>query len=228
MTCLPIVLLVGCTTAPALPDLFQSADYRNAPGIELRYVSKASIVVLGKVTGARPVGRPRAAREDPSLLIQLTRITLQAEMTLKGSLPRNTIYFYYYTFSERNTQDLGVYHYLPSLGERRIFFLRNSDGEYRSVGDVTDYTLPVRSGFHEPNICQAGPLGCCIARILLTPGKGYDSESFVLGLTQAVYAAKVLCSRATALDFLEELSRSPDERIAERARKLLAAESADS
>src|ERR1039458_2508693 len=210
------LLLIGCTRSPDLPDVFHRADYANPPGRNLDYASRAPVVVLGTVTQAVAVGKPKAAREDPRLLIQLTQISLQPEIVLRGKLTASGLKFYYYTFSAQNKQDLGTHHYLPILGERRVFFLEEVQGVYRSVGDVTDYTLAVRSGFHDRSFCEAEPSGCCLAKLLLQLGHGYDPKSFAQGLHYAVYASKLLCSPAATLRLLDNLSSVSDETIASR------------
>lgn len=222
------VLLVGCTQAPTLLDLFRASDYQDPPGRGLAYVLKAPIVVLGVVTGAHAVGRPKPAREDPRLLVQLTRITIQTEMVIKGGLKVGSLSFYYYTFSRQNRLDLGIHYYVPTVGERRLFFLEQSNDIYRSVGDVTDYTLAVRSGLHDRAVCASESLGCCVAKLLMTPGQGYDSEAFALGLHYSVHVSNLLCSRAVTRQLLNNLdARSNDGTIIWRARELLRSEISD-
>jgi len=92
---------------------------------------------------------------------------------------------------------------------------------YRSVGDVTDYTLPVLSGLHTQGLCQKKAAGCCIAQILLVPGQNLDVNVFVGGLYEASYDAKVLCKASVVQDLVKQLATDPDARIADRAREVL-------
>lgn len=215
------VLVVGCSEQPALSDLFRPSDYQDPPGKDLTYVLRAPIVVLGMVTTVRAVGEPKPARERPSVFVQLTRITIQTEMILKGGLQEGSLSFYYF----RSPAALGgAPGYSPAEGQRRLFFLEQSNGIYRSVGDVTDYTLAVRSGFHEPAFCTSESVGCCIAKLLMVPGRGCDSVDFALELYHGVHASNLLCSRAATLQLLHDLANGPDGTIALRARDLLRAE----
>jgi hypothetical protein len=58
--------------------------------------------------------------------------------------------FPYFRFSPESDLDLGVPRYIPIVGNRRIYFLKPSNNGYRSVGDVTDYTLTIGSGHPNP------------------------------------------------------------------------------
>jgi hypothetical protein len=189
--------------------------------VRLQSEISAPIIVLGRVESADSVGRPRRSFGDPRIMVQLTRIRLQIEQVLKGPLGGDRLNFYYYTYSLENDRDLGVPRFRPIPGDRRIFFLQGFDGGYRSVGDVTDYTLAVKSGYHRRDFCGGKPIGCCIAETLLTPGEGYDPRRFAPTVGQTAAVAKVLCSQDRALELVQELERSPDALISRAATEVL-------
>ena len=143
---------------------------------------------------------------------------------VKGSVTSRSLEFYYFTYSpDASAIDLGVPRYLPAVGQRRLYFLKPANGSYRSVGDITDYTLRVSSGSHQPGVCKGRSSGCCIAEILLVPQPDLDIDWFLADLTRSEYAAEVLCSRHAAAEIMRGLAQNPDQRISARAREVVAA-----
>jgi hypothetical protein len=213
--------LTGCSRGTGIVDYVSKSDYRLPYAERLRFESGAPIIVLGRVLEANDIGRPAPSRGDPRVILSLTRIRIDVEQVVRGPVRANPIEFYYFTFSSQNRKNLGVPYYLPTLGQRRIFFLKPSDGTYRSVGDLTDYTLRAMTGNHPKEFCKGKTPGCCIADLSLIPGEGFDRKFFVAGLTEAHYAAGVLCSQTAARSLMELLEESPDKLIAERARQEL-------
>jgi hypothetical protein len=159
--------------------------------------------------------------------VQLTQVSLHVEQVIKGAGIGERLEFFYYTFSQESQADLGIRWYTPVIGQRRIYFLRASDGYYRSVADVVDYTLRVLSGAHSRDFCSGKPVGCCIAETLLVPGEGADPELFAVRLGETASIADVFCSRATSLGLVEKLRHYPDPRVAQQADSILAAAKAD-
>ena len=215
--------LIGCTRAAELRDQFQMSDYRLPFNERLRVEAAAPVIVLGRVLDVKEIGQPQRSNGDPRIKTQLTRINIDVEEVIKGALPDVPVQFFYFTYSAENDGDLGVpRRYCPHAGQRRIYFLKPWEDTYRSVGDVTDYTLPVSSGMHVKGLCQGKGPGCCIAELLLVPGKDLDSYWFVADLIQAEYAAETLCSQRVARDLMQKLTQNPDQRISDRAREVLA------
>ncbi len=216
-----ILGLMGCRRSLDLPDLFQRSDFTKPFDEKLRLESNAPLIVVGRVASTRPVGRPKRSLGDVRLMVQLTEITIRVEDVLKGSSKGDPLDFYYYTFARENEHDLGIPRYLPIVSERRIYFLQPFDHRYRSVGDVADYTLPVKSGYHKPGMCHGKSTGCCIAEVLLMPGETYDPKSFAQNLVKSEYVASVLCSRSVALQLVEQLLHNPSEVVSRAASEIL-------
>lgn len=214
--------LVGCTHAADLQDQFGMSDYRLSFDERLRIEKAAPNIVLGKVLAVNEVGKPRRSPGDFRIKTQLTRIKIDVEEVIKGDVRSNRMNFYFFTYSSQNKVDLGVPRYEPEVGQRRVYFLRPWQDSYRSVGDVTNYNLPVRSGTHARGFCQGKEPGCCIAEILLVPTQDIDVQWFVheLGPLSA-YAAGVLCSPRKAQELLQQLAQNPDTRIADSATDIM-------
>jgi hypothetical protein len=216
-----LIGLVAFAQTPKLEDAFTTSEFRLPYDQRLRTEAAAQLIIFGEVREVNAIGNPRSSPGDSRVRTQLNRLKVSVEEVIKGSVRSNTIEFYYFTYSTDNTVDLGVRRYIPSLGQRRIFFLKPSDSFYRSVGDVTDYTLQVGSGVHAPGFCRGKEPGCCIAEMLLIPGRDLNVDMFVQGLYKAGFAAKLLCSVTVTQDLVRRLTRNPDERISDRARQVL-------
>jgi hypothetical protein len=214
--------LVGCTHAADLQDQFKMSDYRLPFNERLRIEEAAPIIVLGKVLAVSNVGGSQRSLGDPRIKTQLTQITIDVEETIKGGVRSNPMEFYFFAYSSENEVDLGVPRYVPEVGQRRIYFLKPWEDTYRSVGDVTNYNLPVRSGTRTRGFCQGKEPGCCMAEILLLPAPDTDVEWFVHDLgPSSAYAAGVLCSPRKAQELVKQLTHNPDTRIADGAVDIL-------
>lgn len=213
------LISIGCTRAPDLPDLFQMSGRGKSFDVELA----APVVVVGFVERSDEVGHPRRSRGDQRLGVQLTRVRIRVEQVLRGAIAQSALTFYYYAFSPSGEVGPpgGAKLYSSYPGKRYIFFLQSFPGGYRSVGDVTDYALLVSSGRHGEDFCRGELVGCCIARILLVPGEGYDAQAFARELTWNAYPTKVMCSQERALDLVQNLEHSPDPLISQAATETL-------
>jgi hypothetical protein len=158
------------------------------------------------------------------MLIQLTSISVDVENVIRGNVPIGKLDFYYYMYSDQNRVDLARLRYVPRPGDRRIFFIKSFDRGYRSIGDVTDYTIPVKSGFHAQNFCLGDSYRDCIAKILLTSGKRYDPETYILNLRKATSTAQAIGSGEFAFRLLQQLSQSTDPKVAGAAQRVLRGE----
>jgi hypothetical protein len=205
-----------------LQDTFNITEFRLPLDKRLRVESAAPLIVLGQVLEFSDIGPPQRSPGDARIRTQLTRLKIHVEVPIKGGAVTDPLVFYYFTYSSKNNTSLGVPVYIPHVGQRRIYFLRRWEDTYRSVGDVTDYTLPVDSGVHKGYFCRGKQPGCCIAELRLRPGESMDDLRFMAGLYSAAYDAKVLCGAATARDLLRQLTEGPATPISDRAREVRA------
>jgi hypothetical protein len=220
ITKLAILLLQirGVEAAPKdIADSFDKSQYRETFEEKLRKEISAPIIVQGRVREVHEVGRPKTSSGDARVKTQNTRIRIDVELTVRGNVNASQLEFSYFTFSHLSLTSLGVPSYIPDVGQRRFFFLKYENGLYRSIGDVTDYTLRVSSGLHPSAYCRAKEPGCCLAEILLTPmPMKFDRKQFVIDLTQSSYIAQILCPRLQR-ELLERLAGDTDEAIANLA-----------
>jgi hypothetical protein len=178
----------------------------------------APIIVLGKVLNVENVGGSARSPGDPRIRTQLTRIKIDVEQIVKGSIRSNAIEFYFFTYASDNRVDLGVPRYVPEIGQRQIYFLEPWQKTYRSIGDVTNYNLPMPSGTRPKDFCRGKDPGCCMAEMLLVPGRGVEVDWFVRDLgPSSAYAAGIFCSPRRVQELLVKLTSNPDNRIADSA-----------
>lgn len=209
---------------PDLRDDFRPSDCHLAFDERLRLEVRAPLIILGEVLQVSAVGQPKPSTGDPRVKVQLTRIQISTEEVIKGNIRSGTVDFYYFTYEPGASEiDLGVRTYRPHVGQRRIYFLKPSNGLYRSVGDVTDYTLRVNSGRHGKHFCTDKRPGCCIADILLVPGDVVDVSWFVADMDKAAYIAQTLCSDTRAHALLGDLVRNVNGGISRAAIDILMA-----
>jgi hypothetical protein len=90
-----------------LHDEFKLADLQLSYDDKLRMEAAAPIVVLGKVTEVKVIGRPHRSQAEPRVWVQLKQIAVQIEETIKGRASDGSLWFYYFSFSEYSEADLG-------------------------------------------------------------------------------------------------------------------------
>jgi hypothetical protein len=127
------------------------------------------LVVVGLVEGDEPIGRP--VPSPPPSQLQLHRVKVHVENVLKGAIPEGTITVYYFTFANLNEGfRFLIFHREPV---RRVLWLREDAGVYRTACDSQNCTVWVESGAH-PRY-KPGP-GASLDQIkidlLLTRGEG--------------------------------------------------------
>jgi hypothetical protein len=214
---LAMAAMFGCNSGARLRDQFNMAEYHLPVGAKYRVELSAPIILAGRVKAVNTIGAPTRSPGDHRIKTQLTRITIDVEQEIRGTLSAGPVDFYFFAYALENTRDLGVPRYVPHVGQRRIYFLKQSTEGYRSVGDVTNYNLAVRSGTHARDFCRGKAPGCCIAEILLTPSADCEVEAFVADLGPAAFAAGELCSSQETERLVDRLTRNEDMRIAAAA-----------
>lgn len=219
-----LLALMACMVDTDLRDQFKHSDFTLPFEERLRFEITAPVIVVGKVIEIQEVGAAMKSPGDHRINTQSARIRIEVEVVIRGHPAPGSLSFFFFAYSRTNDFDLGVPRYTPEVGQRRIYFLKPWKDSYRSVGDVTNYNLPLRSGWHTGRFCEGKQSGCCIADLLLVPGKEFDAESFAREIGPAAYVAMVLCSRESARTLVETLKAHPDSRISRAAIDILSME----
>ena len=84
---------VGCSRADEIHDQFHTSDYTLPFYKRLRIEKAAPIIVLGRVISVTNVGGPKKSPGDSRIKTQLTRIRIDVEETIKGSVGLGPIEF---------------------------------------------------------------------------------------------------------------------------------------
>lgn len=211
----------GCSRLPQLADSFNKTQYRLSFEQKLLTELAAPLIVLGRITAFREIGSPKHSPGDYRIKTQLLAIDIDIEQVIKGSVRSDSITLHYFIYSSTNTVELGMQRYIPRVGQRSIFFVKTERNLYRSFGDVTDYTVLVRTGSHKGKHCHTESIGCCIAKLLLLPRQDFDALAFTEELASSVEVARLACSASYAKAMTEQLSRSADPSVAQRATSIL-------
>jgi len=138
----------------------------------------APIIVAGKITAVRDIGRVRRSRKAPHHLIGPVEMTVAVEYALKGRVAEPTIQVFGFRWREEYVRG-GAFN--PRPGDRGLFLLRREAGRLRLLVDRPEgsYVLNVYSGEHgylDPTV-SAVP-GKAIPAVLLTLGPGADLSAF--------------------------------------------------
>jgi hypothetical protein len=217
-----LTVLFGCASNESLRDQFLRQDFKRSFNERIRFEATAPLIVVGQVLKVEDVGSPQRAIDDHRVGVQLTRITVNVEETIKGTIKSGPLSFFYFRYSPDTSEiDLGARRYIPDVGQRRMFFLKPAGSMYRMIGDVLDYTLPVNTGSHSGELCTGQSPGCCIARILLIPHPDVETQWYLVNLIQSEAVAEILCSRQATEELMRSLTQHSDQRIANGAREVI-------
>lgn len=158
--------LMWLAVHPLPLHLLDQCDNRRNPK------PSATIVAVGVISGDTLIRSPVPRHSNPTIPLQLRRLTVHVENVLKGASIPATIDVYYFTWAGGfdGPRPLGFW----SVGDRRIFWLRTDHGVLRTVCDGWDgCTEAVWSGAHpnyRPN--PQKPLEYTLVDFHLTRGTG--------------------------------------------------------
>jgi hypothetical protein len=220
---LPIIvaLSASCGGGPHLVDVFDRDDIKERPACHA--MLRAPIAVVGRVLSVHQIGGVRSSSSTPAIKVELVRVRVAVENVLKGRVTHPEIDFFYFRYSAYTRIDIGVFAYQPQRGDHRVFFLREENGIFRAVKDVTDYTLQVHSGSHQGTAPPPGSsLREGVGWVLLTPGRGMKDAVFAEYLNTAFHDAVLMSSDTYALNLLNPLLKSDSAAIRTEAESIVA------
>jgi hypothetical protein len=211
-----VLLLTGCNRPVQLD--YYDFDLQKPLDVE-QLVFRSSAIVVGTVKSVRTGREGVPARKVPELLLDEIFADIDVENVVLGNVKQPQLRLSYFTFSVKNNGGYSG----PALlrvgpGQRRIFFLTNDSGRYRSVADLrNEYSIRVWSGLHK-NCCKPvdqddyaarrapqGQIGNTISQILLQLGDNYHREGMIQQLDMQAYAASRLAGRQKSVTLLKQL-----------------------
>ena len=186
-----VLLVAGGCGRPVQIDYY-NFDFPK-PLTHRELISHSTAIVVGTVTSVKVTRKAVPARKQPKLLLDQTRVEIAVENALLGEVPQQ-LTFEFFAYSPQNGGYSGPPLFRVRSGERRIFFLTRDSGEFRSTGDVRDYTLKVWSGRHkklspvkdmadamlDPASTEA--IGNAISEVLLGLGDTYNPQAMTAEL----------------------------------------------
>ena len=203
-------LYVGCERVPNLIAYRVSRTMDESRAMQ----SAAPILVVGTIGPDDPIGKREQSPWDPILWLQLHRMQIQVENSLRGSLkPKSTVSPYYFMVasSYEGPRPLGDWR----MGKRRLFYIREDNGVLRLACDFSNHcAFTVGTGAHpdfKPKPNQ--PLDAVLADLYFTRGKGVSDLEFA----DAIPRYGTGMSRQYAVPKLQLLAASTNQDIHEAA-----------
>jgi hypothetical protein len=139
-----LLVLASCSGPgePPHKDQFDPAELTQQIAPEL--LASAPIILQGTVEEVRFFGKTRRASRAAHLLLDPIRVRVRIERVLKGSVPGVEIQIFAFRYSASNKQPPPPRLFNPQPGDHRLFYLREDAGRLRPLGDVRNFTTPVR------------------------------------------------------------------------------------
>jgi hypothetical protein len=182
------ILFAACNgqRIPALVDTLGSAPDQTGTLFSPDFRRLAPIVVVASVLKNDVILQNRPAVRIPNVALDLHAVRCSLENVLKGTIEQPEFTFYY--FGQNSARGWNPFYKILFRAEpakRYIFFLVRENGVLRSIGDVGEYFIEVRSGAHPGYIppdlkdgwIDQADLGHAVADVLLKKGDGADSSN---------------------------------------------------
>jgi hypothetical protein len=144
--------------------------------------ASAPIVIVGVITGDKPVGETRKSHWDPKMYVRLHKVTVDVENVLRGNLQtgNHDVYEFYIASTYTGPPTLGSPFRKYRGVYRTMMYLRREGGLLRTVCDgINRCVYEVGSGArlgYRPDPHQ--PLEAAVAYIFLTKGTGVTDLQF--------------------------------------------------
>jgi hypothetical protein len=168
------VLIVGieaCSTT----DIRWEPDASNLSPQER--IGLADVIVVGRATSVETFDPDRTHPEAG-----LTKVNIAVENVLKGNSTDQELPFYFYRIVGGFN---GPKPNFVRVGDRGIFFLKRDQDILRSVHDIWESHIKVYSGRHDA-ITVDRDVQETIARVVITPGDGFDPSEYPRSLPESV------------------------------------------
>jgi hypothetical protein len=184
-----LAFLIICVLCAACNHGSTFAIHPPSNATFLRDPASVPIILVGQILSNSKVGGLRKWRPDQDSVsdyqVQMFRVNVRVENTLKGDSLPGDIGIYYFAFHGNVSGPPGLgmagvsgtWH----LGDRELFFLRKESGELRTACDLSARCVPpVFSGNHadfrvDPSISLADS----IVDLLLTRGRGCTDQQMI-------------------------------------------------
>jgi hypothetical protein len=209
-----LATLAAATPPPLLPRIILPGE-----GVtELFWLMAPNIGVV-TIRSARAAG-PDVEVTPGGLVVHLVEVDGEVENVIQGDLVPGPVRFYFFTNTLRpDSYTTPLSWFLP--GHRYAVFLREDGGVLRTMADLTEPNIRVRSGHHGPNsamgLISAGrDPGAVIAALGLTPSADREG-GFAAGIEDTYDRLLGFASSGELARLLRKLLTHPDRAIREWA-----------
>ena len=214
-----IILLVPALAGAGMPQL-QPRIILPGEGLTGLFWSLAPNIAIVTITDARRAG-PDIEVTPGKFVVHLVQVNAQVENVLKGDLTPGTARFYFFT----NSLIANVGYTTPlswfEPGYRYAVFLRDDGGVFRTMADLTEPNIPIRSGRHAAYPSTVADLlrrdpGAAIAALALSPSVDHE-KGFATGIEDTYARLLLIASSRKLAGLLRQLLTNPDREIREQA-----------
>jgi hypothetical protein len=195
---LALSLLAACHDRQPVSRMLLPSDNLGS-----RFWLGAPLIVVGTVASVRAEDLGASAAG-----VSPVTFSIDVEASLQGDLQLGQVQAQCY-FLTSVTKGVAK----PSLGERRVFFLRREQELIRCFADGTQPDLTVHSG--APTEVPPGSVGTKILATILHPGRGFNPAVFTSHLAYSFISASRYGSRVQAFHLLSKLVEHPASEVRE-------------
>lgn len=216
LLCLVISQLLACGQVPPLrPRVILPGE--DVSGGFWLHAPKIAIVMIDKATWLKP----DYAMTPGRLVLRLVAVDATVENVIQGELPEKPIRFYFFTNSVASGSVYPIVRTWFHPGSRYVVFLRDDGGILRTMADLTEPNIRIRSGRHNtlPLSLDDAPRrdpGAVIATAALTPSADHV-EGFAEGMADTYGRLGLIVPDGYIARLLRALLANPDQATRERA-----------
>lgn len=171
-------------------------------------------IAVVKIRSADWLGSEIEVTPPQKLVVRLVRITAEVELVIKGEMGKGAVQFYFFTNTLSENGYTTIRYWLDS-GYRYVVFLREDGGVLRTMVDVGEMELRVRSG-NPGSIHLPADSGMAVASVLLTPGRDYEA-GFPTNIGHTLAVIEPLAPPAYLVSLLRALLAHPNRGVREQA-----------
>lgn len=192
----PRIILPGESVGPEF--------WRDSPNVLIVRIQKTEMI------------GPKLELSSPrGFVVRLVKATAEVEGTIQGPIASKGLEFYYYT-NVLSPDGPRTAMYELENGNRYVVFLRRDAGIYRTMSDVYELRIRIRSGWKKNSSFLSNDVGKRIADVLLSPEEGYE-KGFSINLNHDYVAARQFAPAAYMAGLLRNLIAKENPLVREQA-----------
>jgi len=216
-----LCILAAQTLLCAQPPRLQPRVILPGEGVGSQFWLLAPDIAIVTVSQAERLGPSIEVTPSQNLSVQMVMIDAEVEIVIQGDLATGPLRFYFFT--NTLTPDVGYTTPLSWFdpGKRYVVFLRQDGGVLRTMADLTEPNIRIRSGHRvtlpmPPLRPSRNDPATVIASVALTPAADYEKD-FASSIEDTFGRLLIITNPGKIAPFLRELLAHPDPAIRQRA-----------